>query len=255
MILNPKPVSPRCRGITLPKTRSNEAITSKEAAEDKGPQKLKKLLQKIKLWSQKLFPKIKIWSKENSKEDDMLITYRGIEDLRAVGIRLKSSLRRRPTDIDFSEGWFTAKLTIPTILVNNFTAATFLNLIAYEMSPNFENDYGICSYVAFMDSLIDHPQDVKELRSNGIVCTFWSDEEVANLFNTLGTDLVPNIETYLNVKVKIVEHYHNKYKSWIALGFRTYFNNPWTVIAFLVAFIALALTFIQTLFTIHPASE
>jgi len=139
--------------------------------------------------------------------------------------------------------------------VNNFTAAIFLNLVAYEMCPDFKNDYQICSYVALMDSLIDHPEDVKVLRSKGILCTFWSDEEVAKLFNIIGTDLVANLDIYFEVQQKLREHYFNKYKTWIALGFRTYFNNPWTVIAFLAAFIALALTFIQTLFTVHPACK
>ncbi|AES79252.2 DUF247 domain protein [Medicago truncatula] len=231
------------RKLMLPtsnsKSGSNEAITSKEAAEDKGPQKLKKLFREIKKWS---------------KEGVMSITYRGIDDLRAVGIRLEASFTSKPADIVFYEGWFTSRLTIPTIFVNNNTIATFLNLIAYEMCPDFKNDYEFCSYVAFMDSLIDHPEDVKALRSKGILCTFWSDEEVANLFNIIGTGLESNIELYFEIKVKIDENYRNKYKSWIALGFRTYFNNPWTIIAFLAAFIALALTFIQTLFTIHPTS-
>jgi len=190
-----------------------------------------------------------------NSEDFLNITYRGIKDLRAVGISLESSFTHRQTYIDFSEGWFTAKLTIPTIHVDKSTAAFILNQIAYEMCPDFENDYGISSYVSFMDSLIDHPEDVKELRSKGILCTYWSDEEVASLFNTIGTDLVANLDIYFAVQVKLREHYFNKYKTWIALGFRTYFNNPWTVIAFLAAFIALALTFIQTLFTVHPACK
>jgi hypothetical protein len=221
-----------------------------------------KLLQKIKIWSQKLLQistsqkLLKITTKWSQKKNEFRpTTYRGIEDLIAVGIRLKSSFADRPTDIDFSEGWFTAKLTIPTISVNNLTTSTLLNLIAYEMCPDFDNNYGFCSYVAFMDSLIDHPKDVKELRSKGILRTFWSDEEVASLFNTIGTDLVLYTGKYFEVQQKLGKHYCNKYKSWIALGFRTYFNNPWTVIAFLVAFIALALTFIQTWFTVHPASE
>jgi len=111
------------------------------------------------------------------------------------------------------------------------------------MCPDFKNNYGICSYVAFMDSLINRPEDVKVLRSNGILYTLWTDEDVAKLFNTMGTDLVTNNRKYLIVK------------TWIALGFRTYFNNPLAVIASVPAFIALVLTFIQTWFTVHPASK
>ncbi|MCH83860.1 DUF247 domain protein, partial [Trifolium medium] len=103
--------------------------------------------------------------KKSSVKYNEMVTYRSIRDLKAIGIELKSSATRRPTDIDFSEGWIAAKLTLPEIVVDHTTAATFLNLIAYEMCPDFENGYGICSFAVFMDSLIDHPEDVKELRS------------------------------------------------------------------------------------------
>jgi hypothetical protein len=39
------------------------------------------------------------------------------------------------------------------------------------------------------------------------------------------------------------------------MGINTYFNNPWAFIAFLAAFIALTLTFVQTWFAIYPASK
>jgi len=184
------------------------------------------------------------------------ITYRNIQDLRAVGIKLKSSKTQTPRDMDFSEGWFAATLTLPEIVVDDTLGVAFLNLIAYEMCPDFKNDYVICSFVAFMESLIDHPEDVKELRSNGILLNcLGSDEEVANLFNIIGTDLMINIDTYYNVRHKIHEHYCNRYKTWIAEGFHNHFSSPWTIIAFNAAIIALALTFIQTLFTVHPACK
>ncbi|RHN46063.1 hypothetical protein MtrunA17_Chr7g0238181 [Medicago truncatula] len=184
------------------------------------------------------------WSKKRSDEKLKMI-YSNIKDLKALGIRLKSSKRRRPRDIDFSEGWFTAELTLPEIVVDNISAATFLNLIAYEMCPDFDNDYGICSFVSFMDSLIDHPEDVKEMRSKGIsLNSLGSDEEVVELFNIISTDLVPNTETYFEVKDKMLDHYY-KYRTWIVRGYYTYFR--------IAAFIALALTFIRTVFTIYPA--
>jgi len=171
--------------------------------------------------------------------------YMNIKDLKAVGIRLKSSKTRRPRDIDFSEGWFIAKLTLPEIVVDDTSAATFLNLIAYEMCPDFNNDYAICSFVAFMGSLIDHPEDVKVLRSKGILLnSLGSDEEVAELFNIISTDLVPNSEAYFEVRTKMNDQY-NKYRTWIALGYHTFFS--------IAAFFGIALTFIQTVFTVYSA--
>ncbi|KAM3690913.1 hypothetical protein ACJW31_09G156100 [Castanea mollissima] len=77
--------------------------------------------------------------------------------------------------------------------VDDSTGPRFFNLIAYEMCPDFNNDYGVTSYISFLDSLIDEVNDVKELRKAGILYNLLgSDEEVTQLFNEIGTDLVPN---------------------------------------------------------------
>ena len=146
-----------------------------------------------------------------------------------------------------------AELMLPEITVDDTTAPTFLNLIAYEMCPDFGNNFEICSFVAFMDSLIDHPEDVKELRAAKVLHNaLGSDEEVAKLFNTISTDLVPDTESYSHVRCQIEKHYRSKYRTWIALGYHTYFSNPWAIIAFHAALVALVLTFIQTWLAIHP---
>ncbi|GAU48731.1 hypothetical protein TSUD_192300 [Trifolium subterraneum] len=199
-----------------------------------------------------------ILAKSSSKveinlERRRMTTYKNIQDLRAVGIRLKSNRTQKLSDIDFVDGWFVAKLTLPLLIVDNTTAAFYLNLMAYEMCPDFENDYGICSFAFFMDSLIDHPEDVKELRSSGVLLnSLGSDEEVADLFNIICADLVPDMDIYEEVRYKMNNHYQNKCKTWLALGIHTYFSNPWAFIAFLAALFALVLTFIQTWFAIHP---
>ncbi|MED6110821.1 hypothetical protein PIB30_046376 [Stylosanthes scabra] len=123
---------------------------------------------------------------------EQIITHRNIQDLTASGIHLKKLQSRNPKHIKFSSGgMFSAggKLELPEIIVDDTTAPTLLNLIAYEMCPDFQNDYGISSFVAFLDSLIDNPEDVKKLRSVGIMCNaLGSDEEVSTLFNTLSQD-------------------------------------------------------------------
>ncbi|XP_045807905.1 putative UPF0481 protein At3g02645 [Trifolium pratense] len=191
---------------------------------------------------------------KSSEKNTRMMTYRNVQDLIKVGIKLEPRATQGPIDIDFFEGWFAAKLTLPEMIVDDITAFTFLNLIAYEMCPDFDNDYEISSFVSFMDSLIDNAEDVRILRRKGILLNcLGSDEEAAHLFNIISTDLWENKFTYPIVRVQIHEHYYNKYKTWIALGIHTYFNNPWTFIAFLAAFIALTLTFVQTWFTIKQS--
>ncbi|KAK7319275.1 hypothetical protein RJT34_03994 [Clitoria ternatea] len=193
-------------------------------------------------------------NRNHQNEDTNMVTHRNIQELKAAGIVLKTSHTRRPRDISFCHRWLCSELTLPEIVVDDTTATTVLNLIAYEMCPDFKNDYGICSYVCFLDSLIDHPDDVKALRSKGILLnSLGSDEEVAKLFNIIGTDLVPDTGKYSHVSDGIERHYRNKWKTWITLGYHNYFSNPWAIIAFNAAAVGLALTFIQTWFAIYPA--
>ena len=80
-------------------------------------------------------------------------------------------------------------------IVDDSTGPKFFKLIAYEMCPNFDNDFGITSYISFLDSLIDEPKDVIDLRKAAILRNLLGrDEEVALVFNEIGTDLVPNPE-------------------------------------------------------------
>ena len=139
-------------------------------------------------------------------------------------------------------------------MVDDSTAPKFLNLIAYEMCPdNTDTEYEITSYISFLDSLIDYPNDVKELRSANILYNrLGCDDEVAQLFNEIAKDLVPNVELYKDVIGKIEKHYKNQYMTWMAQVFNDHFSTPWTVLAFLAAVLALALTGIQTWFTVYP---
>ncbi|KAL2335194.1 hypothetical protein Fmac_016407 [Flemingia macrophylla] len=195
---------------------------------------------------------------QNTSEKFDIITYRNIQELRTVGIKLMTNKSHILTDISFSYHWLhlCAELKLPQITVDDTIAPTFLNLIAYEMCPDFKNNFEICSFVAFMDSLIDHPDDVKELRSSGVLLNvLGSDEEVAKLFNTISTDLVPDTEIYSHVRGQIEKHYRNKCRTWLTLGYHTYFSNPWAIIAFHAAVLAIVLTFIQAWFAIHPARD
>ncbi|KAL9323786.1 hypothetical protein ACSQ67_008643 [Phaseolus vulgaris] len=158
-------------------------------------------------------------STENSED---MVTYRNIKELKAAGIKLKSSKTRRPKDISFSLGWFYSTLKLPEIVVDDTTDC----------------------YRAESDSA---------LRSKRILLnSLGSDEEVANLFNTLSTDLVPDMGKYASLRNQIEMHYNDKCRTWFALGCNTYFKHPWAIIAFHAAVVGLFLTFVQTWYAIHP---
>ncbi|KAM3342203.1 hypothetical protein P3S68_027169 [Capsicum galapagoense] len=87
------------------------------------------------------------------------------------------------------------------------------------MKPDTPAGFGDTSYLCVMDSLIDHAEDMKELRSKGILLNFLgSDQEVAALFNEIERDLMPNPYAFVDVENKIENHYNNKVKIWIAEG-------------------------------------
>ncbi|CAN4109210.1 unnamed protein product [Withania somnifera] len=187
-------------------------------------------------------------------------SYRSAMELRRAGIRFRPGKSRRLSEVKFTSFHCSALLTLPPITIDDSTKSEFLNLVAYEACPDTPDDFGITSYLTFMDSLIDHSEDVKELRSKGILLNFLgSDQEVADLFNEIATDLVPNPHAYVDVKDKIEEHYNSKGKIWIAEWKNAHFNSPWTVFAFIAALFVICLqvsdTFLagtQTYYAINP---
>ncbi|TXG70281.1 hypothetical protein EZV62_005216 [Acer yangbiense] len=148
-----------------------------------------------------------------------------VNELKSAGIQLKSgtsegSLR---DNISFASG----TLTLPCLVVNDSTASKLLNLIAFEMSPDFQNDSQvITSFIFFLHSLIDQPDDVKELRKAHVLinnnndddAVAGSDVEVARLFKEIGSSDVGSIpEAYLEVKELIQKHCEKKWKTWMTL--------------------------------------
>ncbi|KAL4355197.1 hypothetical protein GQ457_06G024770 [Hibiscus cannabinus] len=126
-------------------------------------------------------------------------------------------------------------------------AYRFMNLIAYEMCPDFENDFTVTSYICFLDDA----GDVKVLKDDGVLYNvLGSDEEVANLFNKMSTLLVPSPEIYVDVKLQVEDHCRRKWIRLAAQAYLTYFSSPWAFIAFMGANAALLLSALQTYYTI-----
>ncbi|KAL4607417.1 hypothetical protein ACB092_09G172300, partial [Castanea dentata] len=205
----------------------------------------------------------------NKKGHTDFNSFRNVQELRAVGIYLMSRSSNCLRNISFTQtNWnllaclekiisFTKKelhlfggtLRLPPITVNGSTGPKFFNLIAYEMCPDFDNDYGVTSYISFLDSLIDEAKDVKNIRRAGILHNLLgSDEEVAQFFNEIGTDLVPNPDIYGKVRSQIEVYYNKKRMTWIAEFLHTRFSSPWTIGAFVAALFALILSFIRALY-------
>ncbi|XP_034707139.1 UPF0481 protein At3g47200-like [Vitis riparia] len=186
------------------------------------------------------------WPWKKGKQRGIRQSFRHIKELNAAGIYLKPSRTCFLRDISFKSYFFCGYLKLPPITIDDFTKTKFLNMVAYEMCLDAPDDYAITSYICFLDNLIDHADDVKELRSKHILHNlFGSDEDVAQIFNKISNGLVdPRI--YKDVKARIQKHYDKRVNTWIAQALHDHFRSPWTVMAFIAAVLILFLTRVQT---------
>ncbi|KAL1292914.1 hypothetical protein HN51_053470 [Arachis hypogaea] len=198
-------------------------------------------------------------------------TYKNIRDLKKSGIRVKAN-KSDPWkwhNITFTSRWFSGELTLPLWVYNDVTPYFFRNLIAYEMCPDFRNSFECCCFFSFLDSLVDDAEDVKELRSAGVIQNLLqSDQELAKFLNDIGHDLPTKMfnqiytsnavsfsKKYIQVRHQIEEHYSSGWRTFLAETRSTYFSSPWSLLAFLGALAALILAALQTWYTIHPPKK
>ncbi|KAF8398278.1 hypothetical protein HHK36_017205 [Tetracentron sinense] len=193
-------------------------------------------------------------SKPKSQDDWQ--SFRSVKELNTAGIECIRSHKCCLDAVEFKKSCIYGKLYLPPITIDDSTKPLFLNLIAYERCPDAPDDDAISSYICFMDALIDRAEDVKELRSKGILLNFLgSDEQVADLFNQISTNLVLDPHSYGRVKGEIEKHYNNTCRVLLAEFYTTHFRTPWATIASFAALVVIILTFLQTIYTLYPAKS
>ncbi|KAI4356955.1 hypothetical protein L6164_000932 [Bauhinia variegata] len=182
--------------------------------------------------------------------DEERITYRTIRELKASAFQIKRGENGLSVSLSIHRGFFfdIPTLSLPPLILDDLTIPILLNLIAYEMCPDFKNAFLISSFIKFLDLLIDDPEDVKELRKEGILqSSLGSDQQVSELFNTIGSGLLQDHYSLSFLKSDMESYYKNKFRSWMAEAYYTHCRSPWTIIALVAATTLLVLTFIQTI--------
>ncbi|KAG6746660.1 hypothetical protein POTOM_049022 [Populus tomentosa] len=141
--------------------------------------------------------------------------YYSVNELKNVGISFKPSNTSAFTDVKFKKTLLGGALRIPPLIIEDSTKSLLLNLAVYETCAQWY--YGRCtSYVCLMRSLIDKPEDVMELRSKGILrTTIGSDDQIAQIFKEITTNLVPNPTVYTEVKRSVESHYRSNFNRLI----------------------------------------
>ncbi|XP_042484976.1 UPF0481 protein At3g47200-like [Macadamia integrifolia] len=182
-------------------------------------------------------------------------TFRSVIELKAAGIRFKKSNHGgNLEDVKFElHSWY-GNVFLPPLIIDDLTRSSFLNLAAYEACPDGPSDSLVTSYICFLDALIDRAEDVKELRSKGILHNLLgSDEKVAELFNELANQLVPSQSTQYSIVMNDIERFYKlKWFRWAREFCSTHFRSPWTAFALFVGAALILLTFVQTYFAVFP---
>ncbi|KAJ4970519.1 hypothetical protein NE237_003618 [Protea cynaroides] len=115
------------------------------------------------------------WESGSSKSKNIAFgsnwhSFHSVDELKAAGIKCKTSHSSCLTDIKFQPHRLgTASLVIPTIIIEESFKTKWLNMSAYEACPDFLKDNIITSFLCFKDSLIHHPGDMKELHGQGVL--------------------------------------------------------------------------------------
>ncbi|XP_010242105.2 PREDICTED: putative UPF0481 protein At3g02645 [Nelumbo nucifera] len=232
-----------------PTSSSSSAISSSNPSAQVQPKHLLDLLRRKIIGEESTSNN----SDEQQSTGGQWYSFRSIKELKDAGIKFKKTGTNQLKNIRFNSKLFRGELYLPVIMVDDSTKSRLLNIIAYEMGQGGPPDRAVTSYACFMDSLIDSAEDVKELRSGGILLNaLGSDEEVADLFNTLTTGVTPEPGAYAHVKSSIESHCMTEWKVSLANLYHTHFNSPWTTIAFIAALFLLILTICQTFFAAFP---
>ena len=182
----------------------------------------------------------------HSAPDDII---RSAEELYEAGIRFKRSQTSSLLDISFRGG----VLRLPAIVVDDTTEYMLLNLMAFErLHAGAGNE--VTAYVFFMDNMIDTAADVALLTCRRIVHnTVGSDKAVAKLFSGLSRDVVLEPHSALDDVHRQVNAYCRKrWNRWRANLVHTYFRSPWSFLSLAAAVFLLAMTIMQTVYTVLP---
>lgn len=144
-------------------------------------------------------------------------------------------------------------LRMPVLRIDNFTESILRNLIAYEQSSSTYRTCGyVTSYALAMDMLVDTEEDIAKLiESKVVVNHLGSNEKAADMINSLCKELPFRRFYYFDDWREMDRHYNSYWPKNIAALKRTYFSNPWSMIALVAAIMLFALTVVQTIYTVN----
>ncbi|XP_058216204.1 UPF0481 protein At3g47200-like [Rhododendron vialii] len=136
-----------------------------------------------------------------------------------------------------------ARFKIPPLAIYDGTEALLRNLIALEQCcPGVSRH--VSSYAHVMDTLVNTDKDIQALEKAGVLRNcLGATQDATDLFNNLCKEIVAG-EYFLDTCCEATEYSKRFWPKNIAHVRRTYFDSPWTFIAFCVGFIAFVISLV-----------
>ncbi|XP_072991814.1 UPF0481 protein At3g47200-like [Typha latifolia] len=153
-------------------------------------------------------------------------------------------------DIKFHKG----VMEIPPLEMHDYSNSLFRNLIAFEQCYP-DTSCQITVYAAFMDNLLNTPEDARLLHLTGILTNrMTADQDATHFFSHLCSRVhYASDDSYLrDLCVDVNKYRLSTWQKWRAILVRNHFSNPWLIISLLAAIFLLLITAGQTFYTIYP---
>jgi hypothetical protein len=163
--------------------------------------------------------------------------------LRAAGVEFEVAEDKCLLNITFEKG----VLKIPRLEVDYHFERAVRNIMALEQCL-YQNEAYVCSYIKFMDHLIDSAEDVGLLVGKKIIThRLGNDAAVSVMINKLCENISDPYTYYDDICEKMNAHCDNLWNRMKATLELVYFNHVWRGTGTVAAAILLMLTLIQTI--------
>jgi hypothetical protein len=180
--------------------------------------------------------------KLNGASKPIMLRYSAVK-LRAAGVKFEVTEDNCLLNITFEKG----VLTIPHLEVDYHFERAVRNIMALEQCL-YQNEANVCSYIKFMDHLIDSAEDVGLLVGNKIIThRLGNDAAVSVMINKLCKNISDPYTYNGDMCTKMNAHYDNLWNHMKATLELVYFPNVWRGTGTVAAAILLMLTLIQTI--------
>ncbi|KAI3945229.1 hypothetical protein MKX01_034990 [Papaver californicum] len=169
------------------------------------------------------------------------------------GIRFKKVSGYRSIRFDYKQ----AVLLLPPIMIHDDHQNPFLNMRAFEVWVS--KDLKFHSFIYLIKTLVKSVKDVKLLRYQGIIVGPLDETAVLKSIQVFTKDIgMFNVDSEPIVALQDMNEYCNQgtvmvwrmCRIWITNLYENYFSNPWTIISLVAAAILMALTVVQTYYTV-----